>query len=72
MTTIAIALVVFGLALIFWAITASDARPARRATGAGVGITALLVGLFLGASRDRERGRYDWASRERDRYRDDC
>jgi hypothetical protein len=57
MTTIAFALVVFGLALIFFAITApSGTHPAHRATGAGVGIVALIAGLLLhigGRGEDR-------------------
>jgi hypothetical protein len=55
MTAIIIALVVFGLGLLFWAITASDAHPARRATGAGVGIIALLAAALLGVTHDHDR-----------------
>jgi hypothetical protein len=44
--TITFAFVVFGLALLFWAITATGTSPARRATGAGVGIFALLIALL--------------------------
>ena len=47
MTTITSAFVVFGLALLFCSITATDAHPGRRATGAGVGLFALLVALLL-------------------------
>jgi hypothetical protein len=48
--TIASIFVIFGLFLIAWAIVASDRSPARRATGASVGIVGLLIGLLLGAS----------------------
>ena len=57
--TIATIILIFGLALLFWAITASGAHPARRATGAGVGIAALLIALLLGSSEDR----HDWRDR---------
>jgi hypothetical protein len=43
--TITFAFVVFGLALLFWAITATDQSPGRRAAGAGVGLFALLIAL---------------------------
>ena len=43
--TIDFALVVFGLALLFWAITATDKSAGRRAFGASVGIIALLLAL---------------------------
>jgi hypothetical protein len=59
MTTITFAFVVFGLALLFWAITATDARPGRRAAGAGVGLIALLIALFLRSSEDS----HDWRDR---------
>jgi hypothetical protein len=57
--TIAFAFVVFGLALLFWAITATDKSPSRRATGAGVGLFALLIALLLGSSADH----HDWEDR---------
>ena len=59
MTTVMFALVAFGLALLFWAITATDKSPGRRAAGAGVGIFALLIALLLGSSEDR----HDWRDR---------
>jgi hypothetical protein len=57
--TITFAFVVFGLALLFWAITATDAHPGRRATGAGVGLFALFIALLLGSSADH----HDWEDR---------
>jgi hypothetical protein len=61
--TIEFAFVVFGLALLGWAITApAGTSPSRRATGAGVGIIALIVGSILAASREKDRygrDRYD-------------
>jgi hypothetical protein len=58
--TIEFAFVVFGLGLLAWAITApAGTSPGRRATGASVGLLALLIGSFLAASRDRDRDRYD-------------
>jgi hypothetical protein len=57
--TIDFALVVFGLALLFWAITATDKSPGHRAAGAGVGIFALLIALLLGVSREH----HDWEDR---------
>jgi hypothetical protein len=56
--TITSALVIFGLFLIAWAIVAGSAGPGRRATGAGVGIAALLLGLLLGADHHD-----DWSDR---------
>jgi hypothetical protein len=58
--TIEFAFVVFGLALLFWAITATGTSPGRRATGASVGLIALIIGLLLGASKDHHR---DWEDR---------
>jgi hypothetical protein len=46
-TAIEFAFVVFGLALLFWAITATDKSPGSRAAGAGVGIVALILALLL-------------------------
>jgi hypothetical protein len=57
--TITFAFVVFGLALLFWAITATDKSPGRRAAGAGVGIFALLIALLLGSSADH----HNWEDR---------
>jgi hypothetical protein len=57
--TITFAFVVFGLALLFWAITATDKSPGRRAAGAGVGTFALLIALLLGSSEDHS----DWRDR---------
>jgi hypothetical protein len=54
--TIEFAFVVFGLALLFWAITATDKSAGRRAAGAGVGIVALILWLLL-------RGDDDWRDR---------
>jgi hypothetical protein len=50
MTAVITAIVIFGLALIFWAITASDAHPARRASGATAGVFALLIAALLGVT----------------------
>jgi hypothetical protein len=58
--TITFAFVVFGLALLFWAITTTDKSPGHRATGAGVGIFALLIALLLGASHSHD---HDWEDR---------
>jgi hypothetical protein len=51
---ITLAFVVFGLACLFWSITATDARPARRVTAAGTGIFALLIAALLGVTHDGE------------------
>jgi hypothetical protein len=50
------ALIVFGLSLLFFAITNTDARPARRATAAGTGLFALLLAAVLGVTHDHDRG----------------
>jgi hypothetical protein len=55
--TITFAVTVFGLALIFWVITATGSSPGRRAAGAG--IFALLIALLLGSSEDHS----DWRDR---------
>jgi hypothetical protein len=51
MTAIALALVVFGLAMISFAIT-GDASPGRRTAAGSVGLAALVVALLLGVSRN--------------------
>jgi hypothetical protein len=56
--TVTTVLVIFGLALLYFAITATDAGPARRATAAGTGIFALLIAALLGASHHD-----DWRDR---------
>jgi hypothetical protein len=64
MSSIAFALFVFGLIMIGLAIfNPSNATPARRATGAGVGIFAALLGLLLGMGHDDDHRRLDrWDS----------
>jgi hypothetical protein len=57
--TVDFALVVFGLAMLFWAITATDKSAGRRAFGASVGIIALLLALLLRADEDH----HDWRDR---------
>jgi hypothetical protein len=60
MSTIATALVIFGLIMIGLAIfNPTNAGPGRRATGAGVGLFALLIALLLGSSADH----HDWEDR---------
>jgi hypothetical protein len=59
--TIEFAFVVFGLALLFWTITAPPGTsPGRKAAAGGVGIVALIIGLLLGVSKDHHR---DWEDR---------
>jgi hypothetical protein len=49
MSNITALLIIFGLIMIGLAIfNPTNASPGRRATGAGVGIFALLLGLLLG------------------------
>jgi hypothetical protein len=55
--TIDTAIVVFGLGLLFWAITATDAGASRRAAGASVGITALIVGILAALVLPHDDGR---------------
>jgi len=50
--TISFAFVVFGLALLFWAITATDKSAGRRAAGASVGIVALILALLFRDNHD--------------------
>jgi hypothetical protein len=57
--TIELAFVVFGLALLFWAITATDKSPGRRAAGASIGIAALIIGILAALARPRD----DWEDR---------
>jgi hypothetical protein len=56
--TITTVLVIFGLALIFWAITATGSHPGRRATAVGTGIFALLLAALFG-NHDGGRDRWD-------------
>jgi hypothetical protein len=55
-TAIEFAIAVFGLALLFWAITATDKNAGARAAGASVGLIALLIAAFLGAGREDRDG----------------
>jgi hypothetical protein len=59
--TIDFALVVFGLALLFWAITASDKSVGHRALGGGIGFIALLVALLLRSGDEDHHHRGDWS-----------
>jgi hypothetical protein len=57
--TIELAIAIFGLAPIFWAMTATDKSVSHRAAGAGVGLIALLIALLLRRSEDS----HDWRDR---------
>src|SRR5262245_19486400 len=57
--TIELAFVVFGIALLFWAITATNKSAGARAAAGSVGFIALLLALFLRSSDDS----HDWRDR---------
>jgi hypothetical protein len=52
--TITTILVIFGLALLFWAITSTGSHPARRTVAASTGLFALLIAALLGTSQDHD------------------
>jgi hypothetical protein len=57
--TIELAFVVFGLGLLFWAITAADAGPGRRTTAAAIGIVALIAAIVAALMQPHD----DWKDR---------
>ena len=50
---------VFGLALLFWAITSTGKHPGARAVAGSIGLVALILALIVHSGEDHHRDRED-------------